>query len=255
MSALAIEAWSAWAPGLESADSWRAWARAPQPCERGGAPNALALPPLLRRRCDELSRMFLHVAAGACGAAQRGAVATVFATRVGAYATQVELLETLAAKGPLSPTRFSHSVHNTALGLFSIWSQNHEAGSSLAAAEETFAHGFLEAALLAAREPERRVLLVCGDARYPAPLDAGADSVRGSHALALLLRSTGEGERVHFALESARGGSASPLPQALGFLRWWLSHESAPLRLSAAGRCWVWQRLAASDAAPLASRQ
>ena len=54
----------------------------------------------------------------------------------------------------LSPARFSHSVHNTQVGLFSIWARNPLPSVSVAAGAETFAHGFLEAVGRLQREPE-----------------------------------------------------------------------------------------------------
>jgi hypothetical protein len=168
--------------------------------------------------------------------------ATVFATRHGPFATTVALLEELAAERPLSPTRFSHSVHNTHAGLFSIWAGNQQPSPSLAARGETFAHGFLEAACRLAREPGRPVLLVAGDEPTPEPLRALDPDACGLHAVALLLRADGDGERVALRLENGAGGPPqSGLPDALCFLRWWRSGERE-LVLARAERTWIWSR-------------
>jgi hypothetical protein len=201
---------------------------------------------MARRRCDDQSRAMLQVAHACCEADLRGQVACVFASRHGSFATTVSLLEDLARDAPLSPARFSHSVHNTQAGLFSIWAGNRQPSTALAAREETFAHGLLEAACLVRREPERPVLLLVGDEAVPAPLEPVAGRAHGTHALALRL---GPGGSLCLRLEppagradpgAARAGAAA-WPPALEFLRWWLSGD-ATLRLPSPLHTWVFER-------------
>jgi len=242
VTGVALARWAAWAPGLETPEDWRAWAREPRALVARGAPAVAFLAPMARRRCDEHSRAMLEVAHACCEPDRRGEVACVFASRHGSFATTVSLLEDLAADAPLSPTRFSHSVHNTQAGLFSIWARNRQPSTALAAREETFAHGMLEAACMLQREPARPVLLVVGDEPVPAPLAPVADRAYGSHALALRL---GPGESLRLRLEGADPGAArtgaAALPPALEFLRWWLSGDAA-LRLHSPLHTWVFER-------------
>lgn len=253
MTGVALARWAAWAPGIETPDDWRAWAREPQALLARGAPAVPFLPPMVRRRCDEHSRAMLQVAHACCEADLRGEVACVFASRHGSFATTVSLLEDLAGDAPLSPTRFSHSVHNTPAGLFSIWARNRQPSTALAAREETFAHGLLEAACMLHREPDRPVLLVVGDEAVPAPLEPVADRAHGSYALALRLGPAGPsalGLRLETPGEraadpgAARAGVAA-WPPALEFLRWWLS-DDATFRLPSPLHTWVFDRHAAS---------
>lgn len=279
MIELAVARWAAWAPGIESAEAWRAWAAAPSAlASEPPAPSAAEVPALLRRRCDALSRALLHVAGACCAEAEapvgpgRGVtssgcadpnalasrVATVFATRYGPLGAIVENLEALASGRHPSPMTFSHAVHNTALGLYSIWTKNRAPGSALAAGEATFAHGWLEAALLLQREPIRSVLLVCGDAALPSELAPLARSAaHPPHAFALLLCSSDDAaagaERVRFcfaprgarepAQEAQRASSAGPalLPPPLAFLRWWLEGDKE-LTLAQGQHACSWQR-------------
>jgi hypothetical protein len=246
MTELVVAAWSAWQPGVETREAWRGWAEAPVPASSArepAAPPAAEVPPMLRRRCDALSRALLHVAGACCAPELRAEVATVFATRFGPLGAVVENLEALAAGQPLSPTTFSHAVHNTALGLYSIWTGNRAPGSAIAAGEATFAHGWLEAMLLLRREPARPVLLVAGDAAVPPAVAPLAPGAAGAHALALLLRSDGDGERIAFALADApEVAGDAPLPWPLAFLRWWLAGDAPTLALAHAGRGWRWER-------------
>lgn len=251
MIELSLVRWSAWLPGIETPDAWRAWAGAPRLPSEPAAPSAAQVPALLRRRCDAHSRALLHAASACCELPERAEVATVFATRFGPLGAVVENLESLAAARSPSPMTFSHAVHNTALGLFSIWAGNRAPGSALAAGSATFAHGWLEAALLAKRERNRSVLLVAGDAALPAPLAALAEPALGPHALALLVRAEGPGERVRLALEpgAAPGGPRASrcvqtpeLPPPLAFLRWWIAGKGALEIAGERGAIWRWER-------------
>jgi hypothetical protein len=249
MTAVALARWAAWAPGIETPEDWRAWAREPRALLTPGAPAARFLPPMLRRRCDAHSRAILQVAHACCEADLRREVACVFASRHGSFATTVSLLEDLVSDAPLSPARFSHSVHNTQAGLFSIWARNRQPSTALAAREETFAHGLLEAACLVHREPERPVLLVVGDEAVPPPLEPVAGQAHGPHALALRL---GPGGSLRLRLEATaadpgegRAGAAA-WPPALEFLRWWLS-GGATLRLPSLLHTWILERGSAAQ--------
>lgn len=252
MTGVALARWAAWAPGIETPEDWRAWAREPQALTARGAAGARFLPPMARRRCDDQSRAMLQVAHACCEADLLGEVACVFASRHGSFATTVSLLEDLAADAPLSPTRFSHSVHNTSAGLFSIWARNRQPSTALAAREETFAHGLLEAACMLHREPGRPVLLVVGDEATPAPLEPVADRRHGPYALALRL-GPGGCATLGLSLEARARRAAGPgearagvaaWPPALEFLRWWLS-DDATLRLPSPLHTWVFERGAA----------
>jgi hypothetical protein len=244
VTSVRVQRWVAWAPGLESAADGRVWARDPRPVPEQGAPDARFLPTLQRRRCDSLSRMMLHVVNQCCDEALRRQVACVFASRHGSFGTTASLLEDVAAATPLSPARFSHSVHNTQAGLFSIWSGNPRPSTSVAAGGKTFAHGFLEAIGMLHRECGRPVLFVVGDEVIPEPFSGIAREPRGAHAVALLLGAEGTGEGIEFSVEVADDESPpAEWPDALEFLRWWLS-GAATLRLARRPHAWVWRRVA-----------
>jgi hypothetical protein len=240
----AVQRWAAWSPGLEDRDAWRAWCEDPKEIEREGRPEARFLPAMLRRRCSPLARVMLTAAFDCCEADARPRVASVFAARHGNINESIELLERLARHQPLSPTRFSHSVHNAQAGLFSIAAGNREASSSIAAQEDTFGAGWIEALAMLAHAPERPVLLVVGDVPLAPAFAALIDEPEASYALALLLDAGGSdgGYGVRFALEQGAPGLRRPRwPDALEFLRWLLSEEPR-LVLASGSRRWVWER-------------
>jgi hypothetical protein len=233
---------AAWAPGVESAEAWRDWAQAPRALAAEGAPDGRFLPPLLRRRCTALSRIMLTAAFGCGEAPEIAGWRTVFASRHGSINESIGLLEALAHDDKISPAIFSHTVHNAQAGLFSIAAGNRHASSSLSAMEETFPSGFLEALTHLEREPARPVLLVVGDVPLAPTFAPLVDEAATAYALALLLSAQGAGEPVRLALEPSDAKPARRAwPDALEFLRFWLSGE-AELDLPGRGHRWRFAR-------------
>ena len=112
-------------------------------------PAAELLAPRLRRRTSVLTRAVATAAAAAAGQAglelARARLLTV--SSYGEIATTVELLDQLATpEGPVSPTKFHNSVHNTATGYLSIATKNRGESTALAAGAQGLAIGLLEVA-------------------------------------------------------------------------------------------------------------
>jgi len=237
-----LRRWAAWAPEHESCAAWQRWADAPTTLAVEGSPAARFLPAMLRRRCSPLARMMLTAAFECCEEAELADVATVFASRHGNINESVGMFDRLAQREALSPTRFSHTVHNAQAGLFSIAAGNREASSSLSAGEESFACGYLEALTFLERAPERPVLLVTADAPLCDTFAPLVEEPRAAYAVALLLETATADTGMTLALESAAEPDApARWPGALEFLRWYLG--GAPkLALTAGARRWVWER-------------
>jgi hypothetical protein len=237
-----LRKWAAWAPGQEDAQAWRAWCAAPGALGAEGRPEASFLPAMLRRRCSPLTRIVLTVAFECCAEHERSQVGSVFASRHGNINESIELLERLALEQPLSPTRFSHSVHNAQAGLFSIAAGNRQASSSIAGEAQTFGCAFLEALTFLERAPANPVLLVMADVPLAAAFAGLVDEPVASYGLGLLLASDGPGTPLDFEL--APGGEAvapTRWPDALEFLRWLESPEPR-LALGAARHQFVWEK-------------
>jgi len=246
--AATLSRWSAWSPGFESRDAWRAWSRSPEPLAGQGFPEARFVPALLRRRCTPLSRIMLTAAFECCDESEREQVRSVFASRHGNINESVGLLEAIAQQRSISPAKFSHSVHNAQAGLFSIAAANREASSSLAAEQDTFAAGFLEALTHLEREPSRPVLLVVGDVPLCDAFASLVEEPAASYALALLLHRDGPGERLGFGhAERSAPPRALAWPDAIEFLRWLLG-DDRELELGHAKHRWVWKREAPAPA-------
>ncbi|MFN2425179.1 MAG: beta-ketoacyl synthase chain length factor [Candidatus Binatia bacterium] len=253
MPDVVVADWSAWAPGIDTREAWQAWAAAPAALGADGVPDARAVPPMIRRRCTPLSRAMLTAAFGCTRRAALSDVRTVFASRYGSINESVPLLRNIARDERMSPSRFTHTVHNAQSGLFSIAAGNRHASSALSARAETFGSGFLEAVTHLHREPDRPVLLVVGDVPLVEDFHSLIDDPQAIYAVALVLALDGEGCRVRF---DVRGASTPSVPgvavgaaeaqrrgwsDAAEFLRWMIIGEPA-LALPGNGREWSWER-------------
>ena len=135
-------------------------------------PAPSLLPPAERRRCAPSVAWALTVAQEAVAASGMGAAefAVVFVSSDGDGDIVHRLCTALAAATPaVSPTDFHNSVHNAAVGYWSIGARSMAPSTALCAYDASFGAGLLEAAAQIAAEA-RRVLLVAVDLPYPPPL-------------------------------------------------------------------------------------
>lgn len=199
-----VLAWSAWAPGLNRAADWQAWAEGTLAiANTADSPPVDFVPALQRRRLSQLSRLALATAHACAGEQQN--LSTVFASRHGELHRTARLLADLAQREPLSPMAFSLSVHNTASGLYAINAGNTAPSTAVAAGADTLAMALLEAAgQLLQRE---QVLLVYAEEPLPVIYrDApGATDTATPFSLALLLGRCGTGRDWTLAPIAAHG--------------------------------------------------
>jgi hypothetical protein len=240
---VAVRGWAAWAPGLESRTCWETWGLSPSPLRGGeGRPDVPFLAPLLRRRCSRLTRMMLHAAHESCHADTLSSVPVVCASRYGEITATAALLDALAAGQPLTAAGFTHSVHNTQAGLFSIAVKNRRMSSAVAAGADTFPCAFFEALTLLHRARGGAVLILVGDEQLPPILAGFADADDAPYAVALVLEAAADGPRLRVRPAEPRPApTRRPWPQAAEFLRWHMSGEKS-LTLGAGPRAWTWTR-------------
>jgi len=238
-----LRRWAAWSPGIETEDAWRLWSKTPSPLGSEGRPEAMFLPRMLRRRCGTLARIMLTTAFDCCESVELSEVASVFGSRHGNINESIDLLDRLAQHKPLSPTAFSHTVHNAQAGLFSIAASNRRASSSVAAQQDSFACAYLEAMTLLERDPERPVLLLVADVPLAPTFAKLVVEAPGAYGIALLLARAGSGE-ARLSFEAGADTTLPPAPawpQAIEFLRWLLSEESQ-LTLGSEHSRWAFRR-------------
>jgi len=180
---LYIEGPAFWAPALPGWESARAVFRgeaAPaEPPARRPSPQLLA--PAERRRAPDTVALALEVAAAAIAASGRPAaeMPCVFASAHGDLGINDYMCSTLASDPKLlSPIKFHNSVHNAAVGYWTIGTGCMAASNSLSAYEHSFAAGFLEAAAQCAAD--RQAVLLAG---FDVPAVGALSSVTTSRDL------------------------------------------------------------------------
>lgn len=234
--------WAAWAPGITTREQWQAWANAPWLPTGEDTPALSEVPAMQRRRIERLGRMAIQTACWCEQPDDGGQVPLVFASRHGDVARSMELLNTLSADQPMSPTGFGLSVHNAIGALYSIARGHRGNYLALAAGRATVETACIEAfGLLADGAPEVR--LVVYESALP-PVYAGfADEPDPFFAWCWRL-GPADGPGTRLSLGWGDGGEDRPseaLPHGLDVLRFLLAGEPA-LALDADGQRWAWQR-------------
>lgn len=211
---LYIEGPAFWAPTLPGWDIasavFRGEASPADPPAKRPSPQVLA--PAERRRAPDTVALALEVATAAVAGAGRNAadLPCVFASAHGDLGINDYMCSTLAADPKLlSPIKFHNSVHNAAVGYWTIGTGCMAASNSLTAYESTFAAGLLEAAAQCAAD-QQPVLLVGYDMPAVGAL-ASVTTSRGLLAVALVVSPT-RTERTVAALEwsLATGPATTP---------------------------------------------
>ncbi|MBT2333342.1 beta-ketoacyl synthase chain length factor [Variovorax paradoxus] len=225
---LYIEGPAFWTPTLPGWDAARAAFRgegglADPPAKR---PSPQVLAPAERRRAPDTVALALEVAAAAMAGSGRNAadVPCVFVSAHGDLSINDYMCSTLATDPTvLSPTRFHNSVHNAAVGYWTIGTGCMAASNSVSAYENSFAAGLLEAAVQCAAD-QSPVLLVGYDTPTVGPLTSVTDS-QGLLAVALVL-APGRTERTVASLDWSveDNGSGGTVPGPLSDAAKTLAH-------------------------------
>ncbi|MFS2203468.1 beta-ketoacyl synthase chain length factor [Variovorax sp. Varisp36] len=213
---LYIEGPAFWTPTLPGWDAARAAFRgegalADPPAKR---PSPQVLAPAERRRAPDTVALALEVAAAAMAASGRNAadVPCVFTSAHGDLSINDYMCSTLASDPKmLSPTKFHNSVHNAAVGYWTIGTGCMAASNAISAYEHSFASGLLEAAVQCACDQEP-VLLVGCDTPTVGALASVTDS-RGLLAVALVIAHEPT-QRTVAALDWSLAGEGGTAPAA-----------------------------------------
>lgn len=233
-SGLEILSWSFWSPETRQPQDWAAFA--PSLPVTAAAVPANAIPALHRRRMSTLSKVAVQVALEATADHRAGFL--VFCSQHGELNRTRELLTAIVARTELSPMSFSQSVHNAAVGLYSIITESRVPATSLAAGAGTFAYGWIEAEAFLTSKPAERVLLVSYDEPVPEEYRPFATHEQRAHALALVLGAAAAGG---ITLASCERSDEERRPLAPLVLAWALS-AGPELGVTAGGQGWVWRR-------------
>ena len=244
-----LKQWSAWSPTVETESEWKSWAVDPVLLPEKGSPKLPFIPAIRRRRMSKLARMIMQVAFSFSDVIDLSEVNSVFASHHGELDTTLELTDLLINEDLFSPQKFSHSVHNTTSGLFSIEVGNREAATALSGGEASFCYGFLEALTMQYRFPQQKTLLVVADESVPACFEEYGRTPKFPYAAAFLL--SGDNNQGDYRLklslnpctmQELTAEQTLKFPQALLFLRWLLSTEKR-FTLFHHRQSWTWEKL------------
>ncbi|AVP98932.1 hypothetical protein C7S18_17875 [Ahniella affigens] len=161
---------------------------AEKPEARSARPQNTVLAPTERRRAPDTVAIALYLAETACAEAgiSPQTLCSVFASCYGDLAISDYMCDTLAsAPNMISPTKFHNSVHNAAVGYWTIGTNCMRASTALCANQATFAEALLETAVQV-QSSQEPVLLVCYDIEARGPMaEVCASPIAMGHALVL----------------------------------------------------------------------
>ncbi|MFM0619138.1 beta-ketoacyl synthase chain length factor [Paraburkholderia nemoris] len=183
---------------------WSSW-----PAAASAAPDIGFIEPIVRRRLSTLSKVALKVAHD-CVAQDE--VRVVFASRHGELRRTTDILRTISAGEPVSPTAFSLSVLNAMTGVFGIARGDRSAASAISAGAETLGYALLEAYAQYATQPGAPVLLVYADEPADQAYGTIEDEVQGG-AIAILLNGEAATGQLVCTLSGAGEPGAAPAAQ------------------------------------------
>lgn len=160
-----IQKWSALAPGLKDAGDWTQWLNTGLQPETVDKISPSAIPAGLRRRLSSQGKLAVSSAMTLLDADER--LPVVFASRHGDVAETLKLLESLGNNEPLSPARFSMSVHNAVCGVLSIARRDTSAITAVSCSDDLLFAALTEVMCQLQEAP--RVLCIMGDCPLPNP--------------------------------------------------------------------------------------
>lgn len=231
---LDILGWQAVAPGLRSKQQWNQWASYDSaPVFAKTLDKSSLIPMMSERRMSPPSRA--AVEAGLTLLEGHQVDAAIFTSQHGELEKTFKILQTLSLEGEVSPTDFSTSVHNTAAGWLTIISNNALPITSLAAGQDSFQQGILEAQAMLLTGMDR-VLFIDFDGLIPALYPQQRAGAFYPYAVALVLA---KGNTLNCQRQVC-SNHHEPLPQSLQFLRHWLRGQRQ-FSVSAGANQWLWK--------------
>lgn len=189
------------------------------------------IPAIKRRRLNGLSKMAMHTSLACLEKAGSNVdadnVVTVFASRHGELNRTIKIIRSMMDSQEISPKDFSLSVHNSALGLFSIFTNNKLASTSIAAGSNTFGFALVEAYNYLKRFPQHQVLLTCFDLEVSKPFNQFLGTNGPSYSCSLLLTlESNQGQSLSFNFNKVEQEQAPKPPLALDFYEFLQSPRS-----------------------------
>jgi hypothetical protein len=197
-----------------------------------------ATPALLRRRVSSLGRQALSKAWELPEAAN---ARLILSSRHGEFTRTLSLLEAATNRSDLSPADFTLSVHNALIGLLSIAHGNHRGHTAIAAGQESFCFGLLEALACLKENPHEPIVLIHFDEPLPGSFAEFNEIEEQPIALALALAATGKNEFIQINMEQSQSKDTPSASHAHDFLNFLAGSLAEGLSIGP-DRQWRWTR-------------
>jgi|GEM_PF-747671 len=212
-------------PGVSLKKDWENWSKERDRFkinEDSLAPFTGFIPAMQKRRLSSLSRMALSTAYDCTKNEPMDRLTTVFSTHHGEFQPTYSLLLKAVHHEPFSASQFSHSVHNTAAGQFSILFNNRLPSTTLCAGDKGFSYSLIETLGYLKRFPGKNVLLTHFDEPLPPQFVKLEQPPSFAYSVSLLFGLGSRGEKLDLIFENGteRKDSAGNLPEALEFISW-----------------------------------
>jgi len=220
IGSLSISDWHALAPGLVDREAWQAWASGGPWDEEGEMPAFKRIPPMMRRRMSIISRLSVEVALTLLE--RHDCDYGIFVSRHGELPRTLKQLEIMVENQALSPTDFSHSVHNAAAGHFTIAGKRNIPVTSIAAGNDGFQQGIFEALAHLHGGNCRNVFLIYFDDHLPEVYAPYVREKSRCYAFGLVVQ---QGAQWALNTQEARPEGNLEEPDTLRFLNAWLKGE------------------------------
>ena len=153
--------------------------------------------PMQRRRLSQFMKMALHCLHDIEGAQTQ---AINFSSRHGDLSKTSGLLDAICTDDPLSPTAFGLSVHNAAVGIFSILNNNTAPMNAIACGNDSIISALIDSYARLHTQLCEQIITCHADRALPAEYQCFADELQVDHCIALSL-SLAKAEQSYFSLE------------------------------------------------------
>lgn len=167
--------------------------------------------PMQRRRLSQFMKMALHCMHKVEGAQT---LAINFSSRHGDLPKTSGLLDAICTDDALSPTAFGLSVHNAAVGMFSILNNNTAAMNAIACGNDSIISALIDSYARLHTQLCEQLMICHADRALPTEYQCFADELQVDHCIALSLRLAKQGE-CYFSLEPIDFGSTTDANQLL----------------------------------------
>ncbi len=211
---------------LNSADDFKEWSINPVLPASDITIDTSMIPPMLRRRCSNISKIALSMCLPILETVD--IQAGVFCSQHGELSNTVDIFQDLTNNEIVSPNKFSQCVHNTASGLLSVHKKIQIPFNSIAAGVDTFQMGIIEA--FSQNAEYDNILFSIFDDVIPDAYDNLEISFNIEYGVSFIISKNkifDDSKLIDISLDNnSTNFEYNHIPPALKFIDWFLSSEA-----------------------------